>query len=88
MAHRLSPEVILASPEKAELVDAIEKAKAIHEKLKAIDAEMIEIGAMKQSTAHDHSEFRYEFSEDNDTALQLLCDRVLLVRELAALSNA
>lgn len=75
------------STEKAELVAAIDKAVAIHVKLGTIDAEMIEIGAMKQSTAHDHSEFRYEFSEYNDVALQLLCDRVLLVRELEALSN-
>ncbi len=84
MTNRFSPEVILASPEKAELVAYINKAKDIHKEIEAVDAEMMKIGALKEVLCHD--EMRYEFSEDDDDAVQLFAKRVQLVKDLEALS--
>lgn len=77
-------EVILDSPEKKSLVEAIEKIKAIHKELRSIDNRLTQWGVLVP-TCHD--EMRYEFSEDDDESAQLFAKRVQLVKDLEALSN-
>ena len=82
MSNRFSPEAILSSPEKAELVEAIEKAKAVHIKIKEVDDQLMASGAVHLMV---HDEIVYD-PLSGDATCRLLGLRMALVEELEQLS--